>query len=456
MTSNQIPNSEDLKETSMGSSIPSCLASNDQDSSSKVPEDAEDDIVNLRDYVAEQERLNQEAGETLPLSFDQCSYDKGETPQNVYACLTCSPSDDPAGICYACSIACHGDHYLVEIFAKRAFRCDCGGCKFSTPCTRPPHVTRLPNDKNVYGHNFQDKWCFCDGSYDEEADTMIQCCVCEDWYHDRCIGSAYSFDDYICRTCVARLPFLTKYTNLPEFKVLDTTAPTKEEHPPVEGDEQSSLTTLVTFPRRSHTAKRRRDIQDDTPPPSPRVEHARQAPSPSRSIGRDFPRPKRFRFENVQEKETGSGSDQQPAPPPVPTSEDVCKASHLPLLIQSCDLFCTEGWRTHLCTCPPCEREYEAKGVSWIAKGEEEVWQPEPDEDAAKDLTSLAASHLARLPRDRALDLVNGMHQLKSNLVDFLDELAGRGGDVVKVEDVKEFIQRAMNGRGESTTSNSF
>ena len=44
------------------------------------------------------------------------------------------------------------------------------------------------NLSNRYGHNFHGRFCHCDSSYDDESqgNTMIQCLVCEDWYHDCC------------------------------------------------------------------------------------------------------------------------------------------------------------------------------------------------------------------------------------------------------------------------------
>ncbi|KAI9871026.1 MAG: hypothetical protein M1823_008567, partial [Watsoniomyces obsoletus] len=76
--------------------------------------------------------------------FDKCTNVLGPLRQEVYACLTCSPPPasaaqvyTPAGICYACSISCHGEHHLVELSTKRNFVCDCGTIRFpsAAPCT---------------------------------------------------------------------------------------------------------------------------------------------------------------------------------------------------------------------------------------------------------------------------------------------------------------------------------
>jgi len=38
------------------------------------------------------------------------------------------------------------------------------------------------NKENKYNHNFIGKYCRCD-SEDDEIEDMIQCTICEDWFH---------------------------------------------------------------------------------------------------------------------------------------------------------------------------------------------------------------------------------------------------------------------------------
>lgn len=42
------------------------------------------------------------------------------------------------------------------------------------------------NNGNVYNHNFSVKYCYCDSA---ERDEMIQCLICEDWYHFDCLNT---------------------------------------------------------------------------------------------------------------------------------------------------------------------------------------------------------------------------------------------------------------------------
>lgn len=45
------------------------------------------------------------------------------------------------------------------------------------------------NENNVYNQNFRGLYCFCSRPYpdpeDNVADEMLQCIICEDWYHTR-------------------------------------------------------------------------------------------------------------------------------------------------------------------------------------------------------------------------------------------------------------------------------
>jgi hypothetical protein len=48
------------------------------------------------------------------------------------------------------------------------------------------------NPENSYNHNFKGSYCTCGRPYpDPEAKEqieMIQCCICEDWFHEDHIG----------------------------------------------------------------------------------------------------------------------------------------------------------------------------------------------------------------------------------------------------------------------------
>ncbi|KAJ4302371.1 hypothetical protein N0V88_002515 [Collariella sp. IMI 366227] len=108
-----------------------------------------------------------------------------------------------------CSVQCHGEHTLVEIFTKRDFTCDCGTTRFpeSSPCSlriNPATNTKggvhseEPSANNKYNQNFRNRFCGCECDYDpfQQKGTMFQCLGLgtheiggcgEDWWHPGCV-----------------------------------------------------------------------------------------------------------------------------------------------------------------------------------------------------------------------------------------------------------------------------
>ncbi|OQO11662.1 hypothetical protein B0A48_03389 [Cryoendolithus antarcticus] len=169
------------------------------------------------DYITSQLRLEADAREALPYQFDTCTKPLGPLRQLVFACLTCSPPPasihqqfTPAGLCYSCSISCHGEHNLVELFTKRDFVCDCGTSRMAnsgTSCSLRVNaetgrkggvVGEEARVGNTYNQNYQGKFCGCGEEYDPEKEkgTMFQCLGLateenggcgEDWWHPECL-----------------------------------------------------------------------------------------------------------------------------------------------------------------------------------------------------------------------------------------------------------------------------
>ncbi|EPE30378.1 hypothetical protein GLAREA_03345 [Glarea lozoyensis ATCC 20868] len=168
------------------------------------------------DFINSQLQLEADAREALPYKFDNCTKPLGKLRQVLFSCLTCNPppSDpsekyQPAGVCYSCSIQCHGDHTLVELFNKRDFVCDCGTTRLpkTAPCTlrvNPETNTKggvhseQPEANNRYNQNFKNKFCGCECDYDAHSQkgTMFQCLGLgtaeqggcgEDWWHPGCV-----------------------------------------------------------------------------------------------------------------------------------------------------------------------------------------------------------------------------------------------------------------------------
>ncbi|GMM33712.1 hypothetical protein DASC09_010370 [Saccharomycopsis crataegensis] len=193
------------------------------------------------DYINHQTLLEKAASEIMPYDPNVCTYTYGPIRQILFACLTCyrnNPSREMNGICYSCSIQCHHDHELVELFTKRNFACDCGTTRIPTngccklryaPLQKPTNRTSdndnaaaagsvvdltaitaprrstlkevwkeiAPDDiastSNVYSQNFEGLFCSCGKQYNPAVETgnMVQCnfggACNEEWYHEECI-----------------------------------------------------------------------------------------------------------------------------------------------------------------------------------------------------------------------------------------------------------------------------
>lgn len=145
--------------------------------------------------------------------------------QALYACLTCCTEAkvDPtkrAGVCLACSLTCHENHELIELYTKRNFRCDCGNPKFNShPCQFTPDKTEL-NDDNIYNQNFSGLYCTCQRPYPDPdstiEDDMIQCIICEDWLHashlEAVVPASDQYSEMICKSCMEKNEFLHDYS----------------------------------------------------------------------------------------------------------------------------------------------------------------------------------------------------------------------------------------------------
>ncbi|KAF7714493.1 Uncharacterized protein PECH_000363 [Penicillium ucsense] len=239
-----------------------------------------------KEFIDSQIRLEADAREILPYSFDSCTYELGPLRQSLFACLTCNPPPakpdeefTPAAVCYSCSIACHGEHTLVELFNKRNFVCDCGTTRMpsTSPCTlredpktgRKGVHSQQAAPGNKYNHNFRNQFCGCGEKYDpySEKGTMFQCLGLgsvetggcgEDWWHPECLiglprdwhkkpehkesisaggtdgagdgavddeetplppgfPAEDDFDQFICYKCVESVPWLKRYAGASGF-----------------------------------------------------------------------------------------------------------------------------------------------------------------------------------------------------------------------------------------------
>jgi E3 ubiquitin-protein ligase UBR7 len=109
---------------------------------------------------------------------------------------------------------------VIQLYTKRNFTCDCGNSKFKNECKLFEAKTPT-NRKNQYNHNYKDEYCTCGKAYPPAEDDpmygaeMIQCLMCEDWFHCEHIGlegvKTEELAEMACPGCAEKFPFLFAY-----------------------------------------------------------------------------------------------------------------------------------------------------------------------------------------------------------------------------------------------------
>ncbi|XP_014207372.1 putative E3 ubiquitin-protein ligase UBR7 [Copidosoma floridanum] len=183
----------------------------------------DENSVTMLDVLQEEAALEEDANAVLGASDDQnCTYSQGYIRQALYACRTCCSEGTRAAICFACSLHCHEGHDLIELYTKRNTKCDCGNSKFGDKSCNRESTKSPENEKNKYNHNYDGFYCICNRPYPDpdqtEDDEMIQCAICEDWYHSKHLDndtkSLPEDDEYsemICSGCMKEHDFLWRY-----------------------------------------------------------------------------------------------------------------------------------------------------------------------------------------------------------------------------------------------------
>ncbi|KAG0011554.1 hypothetical protein BGZ80_000601, partial [Entomortierella chlamydospora] len=427
---------------------------------------AEQDTITVSEYIAEQERLEKEARELFPKKFDICSNSMGYIRQPVYACLTCNPNpSEEAGFCYSCSISCHGEHNLVELFTKRSFRCDCGTEKFkNTKCKLDPKPAGSINELNQYNQNYLGRFCWCEVQYDplKEESTMLQCVICEDWFHDTCIGITPhndDFDDFICRTCTRAHPFLRGYAQNPLFMIglsekgggpksitmVDCSKASKKEEAKDKGTSErtedqevdvvtSETTTITTTETTTEIATATTTTVTLTSDPSPQT----------------VSQGKRSLETTVQDaaedgKAEPSESSQNKR---LKLEVETCKRIQQPADIypdQEMNLFATEGWRDLLCQCAECIALYTKENVPFIL-GEEAVYEDEDDDEAETSILEGGMKKLNEMDRVQMMDGMLAYNKMRDEIRNFLIPFSEQG-KVVTEDDIQAFFSAKMEQR---------
>ena len=402
--------------------------------------------VTIGEYLDEVEKREREAD--LVLGIDEgteCTFDKGYMKrQALFSCLTCTPEGN-AGVCTTCSFICHEGHQIVELWTKRNFRCDCGNSKFGKfTCKLFPNKD-AENTENSYNHNFKGLYCACDGPYPDPAAKeqleMIQCCLCEDWFHLEHIGLESAaevpkdedgdpaYDEFMCKACSQVCFFVRLY---PE----DIWSAEKQ----TDSTDRKGKAVLV-------------DMSPTRPLENPIGESSYNAPKVGEvqaTVGSEYS----FLGKSVLcQGESSSGIVPNECPKSSTLLEDcvlgvnICDAS--PVLPNG-PMFLSDEWRDVLCRCNNCLEYYNQKNIAFLLDREDsisEYWETAElkREERLQQREDAELRFLNRLGHVEKVEILKGIEEMKDGLSLFLE--SADPSKPVTVPDIQHFFEELRNKR---------
>ncbi len=290
------------------------------------------------------------------------------------------------------------------MYTKRNFRCDCGNSKFKSQTACKLQANKDPvNELNKYNHNFKGLYCTCNRPYpeisndselntsktskstEENSEEMIQCTICEDWFHlNHLLGnekfptSEEDFEDMICHNCMDSNQYLWEYQG---YIVLKSQTETNE------GEEEATPIVDVTNTETNASDKKE-------------SEECFLKKLQSKTLDRE-------------EK----------------TNQACCFLS---------------GWRSALCKCRLCLEMYRAKNVEYLLNPNDTIKYYEDrgkqnEEIRASDENKLLDDHLSKMNRVSQIEFLHHVKDFKEDLTNFLNSFA-TNGQVIKRENVAQFF----------------
>lgn len=389
----------------------------------------------------------------------------------------------PAAVCYSCSIACHGEHTLVELFNKRNFVCDCGTTRMpsTSPCTlrEDPKTGRKgvhsqeAAKNNTYNHNFRNKFCGCGGLYDphQETGTMFQCLGLgtvetggcgEDWWHPECLiglsrdwhkkdenakpvggGDAVAEDEadetplppgfpeeddfwqMICYKCLESNPWLKPYAGTPGFL------------PPVyQSGGLKGSAPEDSMPKAPEEQAKKRKAEDEPSHDEPTAKRTKEEPEP--------PAQEPSKLATIEEEPPKQESEAS-TEPANPKPKHAFLPNSAP--VECFSLFVQQDFHDKLCRCAEC---YPKLAPHPQLREEEDTYEPPLSDDGDANgapstgtgsLLERGEAALSNVDRVRAIEGAMIYNNLRDKVKNFLKPFA-ESGQAVSAEDVKEYFEK--------------
>lgn len=282
----------------------------------------------------------------------------------------------------------------------------------------------VDNATNAYNQNYSGLYCNCHRPYpDPECsveDEMIQCIVCEDWYHslhlDAVPSVAHDYCEMICGPCVVRYDFLQDYAGLCVTAIQSTTA-----------DESKDL-NVTSVEDQSMTAEGCVEGKKEE-------EKEIKAPAEETKDEEDSaPEAKKMRLEESTPSSSSSTTTTTP-----------CKRPKNPGTYEKGATFWPDNWREQLCTCGKCSALYDSLQLQYLVDNEDTVkWYGDVGMKklAAKESDyDRGMRQLSSLDRVRQIDAITAYNKMKDRLKDYLNQFVA-SQQVVTEADIKRFFQQ--------------
>lgn len=300
-------------------------------------------------------------------------------------------------------------------------------------------------------HGFS-RYCFCDAIYNSatEQSTFFQCIACEDWFHDRCVGEMpdeEAFEDFVCRRCVDRFPFVLRYVGIEEGAkkeeaISNDGAAVRSES--IAADSTSSVKAAITDKK-----------EDDSPMPIIAVTAGRSLRSDDTAIvvhrndllisTRKTPEIEGTEGDNTCDTPV----DEQPTRKKLRPANECLLAqlppSFLDTTLYQYDLFVTVPIQSVLCKCNDCVSMYTREQCSFFID-EEPTVEPEPDQGANVSSYEAGMQAFDTLDHTTKMNGLASYDRMRESIRGFLLPFA-QSQRVVTKEDVQKFFGDKLGSR---------
>ncbi|XP_075470593.1 putative E3 ubiquitin-protein ligase UBR7 isoform X2 [Ascaphus truei] len=305
-------------------------------------------------------------------------------------------------------------------------------------CSYPEEKENF-NAVNKYNANFFGLYCTCKRPYpdpeDETPDEMIQCVVCEDWFHGRHLGAVppehLEYQEMVCQVCMKRCPFLWAYAAQLAVPTVTKITPAESDHEDIKVED--TAVESITVQNGSNGKTEENTIQQYTKHQQVQEEKDKHnGPSTSAETAQKCTNGD---ISNAVVTEANPGTA-------CKLQENKRHEGHR----TDTATFWPSNWRSKLCNCGDCMKMYADLEVVFLVDERDTVQAYENkgknDEDRERKDPLMAA--LSSMNRVQQVELISEYNDLKTELKDYLKRFADEG-KVVKTEDIQQFFEELQS-----------